>query len=83
MTHYATLTLLYIVKILLRMLDEINALVRNFIWKLIVSTSLICTTYACSWLGSWSTDGREQNILTCFKASVIIISDFSNENIVL
>ena len=30
-THYVTLTLLYLAKILLKILDEINALVRNFI----------------------------------------------------
>ena len=32
-------------------------------------------------IGSRSTDGRQQNMPTCFEASTIIVGDFSSENI--
>jgi hypothetical protein len=67
-----------VVQILLKMLDENNALVKTFCMAIKESDMHSIHLWLIS---SRSTDGREQNMSTCSKVAAIIVGDISEENV--
>ena len=67
-----------VVQILLKMLDENNALVKTFCMAIKESDM---HSIRLRLISSQSTDGREQNMSTCSKVAAIIVGDVSEENV--
>uniref|UniRef100_A0A2N9EYQ4 ATP-dependent DNA helicase n=1 Tax=Fagus sylvatica TaxID=28930 RepID=A0A2N9EYQ4_FAGSY len=69
-----------VVQILLKMLDENNALVKTFRMARDRFKESDMHSVRLQLISSRSTDGREQNMPTCSEVAAIIVGDISEEN---